>query len=557
MKLITIMNTSVVHQLYSGLLQGLGMKATYNGVTPTSLGQKRKERGAKKRKNEDRVTEGAKIPLPPSFPPPGAPPVPPPSHLHQSYIPGGFSGNDTGILPFQEPLQPWKNNIQTNVPTSGLPGIPAEHPFPFSNNIGFNSGAMNTGSYVAPKPEKSGTIPSTLSAYPYLNNFGNFPQLGSLGAWNAAAGNGSIQAMNSTPHSSTGNDSRKRKSSKMKSQKVDGSKGRSMPSVEEIERRRKRAARFNSPQHSRSSTSLDDEENFANLNAISTKSHKYDKDKRIVGRCQALEKSYLRLTSEPNPDLVRPLNVLKKTYAMLTKKHQKRQASYQYLCDQFKSMRQDLRVQMIENQFAVKVYEAHARIALENDDIGEFNQCQSRLITLFELPSIKPSCLEEFTSYRVLYYMLTEDNGSINTLRLKLMTEKQAIFNNAMVQTAFKLAHARLLGDYHNFMRMYAAMKTLGKKLVDAFIEKEKLKSLVVICKSYNQIKLDFLTRELQFKNEEESMNFLERTNLRKYIITKNAGEDNELQYLDTKACRIPIGQQYSNSRKIDIKGQQ
>ena len=100
-------------------------------------------------------------------------------------------------------------------------------------------------------------------------------------------------------------------------------------------------------------------------------------------------------------------------------------------------------------------------------------------------------------------------------------------------------------------------MKSLGKKLVDAFIEKEKLKSLVVICKSYNQINLDFLMKELQFKDGGEMTEFFRRTNIQKYVIIKNPGETNEFQYLDTRACRLPILQQYFHSKKIDIKGQQ
>lgn len=85
----------------------------------------------------------------------------------------------------------------------------------------------------------------------------------------------------------------------------------------------------------------------------------------FVGTCQNLEKSYFRLTEAPNPATVRPLAVLRKTLKMLEAKA-KDGASYSYLCDQYKSLRQDLTVQHIRNDFTVKAYENHARLALLN-----------------------------------------------------------------------------------------------------------------------------------------------------------------------------------------------
>lgn len=89
-----------------------------------------------------------------------------------------------------------------------------------------------------------------------------------------------------------------------------------------------------------------------------------DGDQPLVGRCMSLEKQYFRLTSAPDPANVRPLHILEKTLELLKKKWRDEQ-NYSYICDQFKSLRQDLTVQHIKTDFTVTVYEIHARIALE------------------------------------------------------------------------------------------------------------------------------------------------------------------------------------------------
>lgn len=224
----------------------------------------------------------------------------------------------------------------------------------------------------------------------------------------------------------------------------------------------------------------------------------------VVGRCQTLEKKYFRLTSAPNPDHVRPEPVLKQTLDFLKKKWRK-ESNYSYICDQFKSLRQDLTVQHIKNKFTVEVYEIHARIALEKGDLGEYNQCQTQLRALYA-QNLGGNPME-FKAYRILYFIHTCNRTALNDVLAELTPAEK---DEPAIRHALGVRSALALGNYHKFFRLYLETPNMGAYLMDMFVVRERLVALSNICKAYKpDVKLRFITEELGFESDAEAAQFI------------------------------------------------
>lgn len=198
----------------------------------------------------------------------------------------------------------------------------------------------------------------------------------------------------------------------------------------------------------------------------------------IVGTCEVLEKRYLRLTAPPIPSKVRPENILRQTLDLLKKKW-KKESNYSYICDQFKSMRQDLTVQHLKNDFTVSVYEIHARIALEKGDLGEYNQCQTQLKSLYAL-GLKGNPIE-FKAYRILYFIHTANRSGLNDTLADLTTAEKEQWP---IKHALSVRSALALGNYHKVFQLYLDTPNMGAYLMDMFVTRERLAALCNICKA-------------------------------------------------------------------------
>ncbi|KAI8878344.1 SAC3/GANP domain-containing protein [Backusella circina FSU 941] len=266
-------------------------------------------------------------------------------------------------------------------------------------------------------------------------------------------------------------------------------------------------------------------------------------NRTVVGTSTKLEKQYLRLTSAPDPATVRPLAILKQTLALLKDKWKVEQ-NYTYICDQFKSMRQDLTVQRIKNEFTVEVYEIHARIALEKGDLGEYNQCQTQLKGLYS-SGIEGKVME-FTAYRILYFLHTQNWADVNATMAELTIEQKA---DEFVQHALQVRSSLATSNYHRFFQLYNTAPNMGGYLMDQFVERERVQSLIILCKACRpDLSLDFIQHELSFDDPEALLKFL--TEQKACILKDN------LNFLDTRAAHLGLVESSRKYKKIDIKGQ-
>ncbi|KAG0049653.1 hypothetical protein BGZ83_005514 [Gryganskiella cystojenkinii] len=273
----------------------------------------------------------------------------------------------------------------------------------------------------------------------------------------------------------------------------------------------------------------------------------------IVGTSTKLEKNYLRLTSAPEPSTVRPVHILKKTLELLKDKWRQDQ-NYAYICDQFKSVRQDLTVQRIKNEFTVQVYEIHARIALEKGDLGEYNQCQTQLKQLYQY-GLKGHVME-FAAYRILYLLHTRNPSDIIAMLASLTpAQKQDPFVKHALQVRTSLASS----NYHALFKLYLESPNMGGYLMDQFVERERVEAMKTICKAYRpSIEVSFLVSTLGFTDEIDCINFLKSIGILAFLNqdADPATGKKQHQYLDTKQAVPYVLEAGKKYQVIDIKGQ-
>ncbi|CAK61107.1 unnamed protein product (macronuclear) [Paramecium tetraurelia] len=232
---------------------------------------------------------------------------------------------------------------------------------------------------------------------------------------------------------------------------------------------------------------------------------------KITGTCEDLEKPYYRLTGLPDPNTIRPEHILKKALNHILEKWKNYQADYNFTIEQFRSIRQDLLVQHIENRFTVQVYEENARICLECGDFPRYESCWTMLCDLYDMISISEGKdanfignKVEFDSYRIVYLTMLNKQDQL----VKILHQNS---DDQRIKFALGIRESYKCGNYVKLFKDYKeASETMGS-IINHFLVRIRVKALKQIVKTYiSNIELEYLARLLAFQDVEQFKQFMQ-----------------------------------------------
>eukprot|EP00536_Pseudo-nitzschia_multiseries_P005541 jgi/Psemu1/190754/e_gw1.104.56.1 len=333
---------------------------------------------------------------------------------------------------------------------------------------------------------------------------------------------------------------------------------------QEKRKRQKRMKRF--VEHNQKTSlgtegSIDKELKASRSRAIKNDCNEFAKNNQFLGTSSALEKPFMRLTTAPKSEDVRPLQVLRKSLSHV-KAHYIQNEDFDFANEQLKSIRQDITVQHLRNNFVLEVYETHSRILLENGDLNEFNQCQTMIKSLTS-PShssmdwgdfsenqdsqgrdsksntIDTSNLllvqteeaaDEFQAYSLLYdlcqnswsdlkvhiFLSTRTRMDIANPKANNSEKSQSnnrippITRGSSVRHALSVVKAIIHDDYLAFFRLYDSAPNMSAYLMDFLVRRVRNVAYARIVAAYRPtISTEGLREALSFRDFEETRKFL------------------------------------------------
>ena len=173
-----------------------------------------------------------------------------------------------------------------------------------------------------------------------------------------------------------------------------------------------------------------------------------------------------------------------------------------------KAVRQDLTIQRIQNKFSIDVYETHARIALLEGDLNEFNQCQTQLKDLYD--TVTHCYPDEFLAYRLLYHVFLTTSSKYDAAALEI-TKLLGYPTGPALEHALQVRESVALSDYLQFFRLHKEVPNLGECLTRRMAPTMRLRALKRITKAFRpSLDLTVCTEWLGLGSIEECRTWIE-----------------------------------------------
>lgn len=246
---------------------------------------------------------------------------------------------------------------------------------------------------------------------------------------------------------------------------------------------------------------------------------------KLVGTCQNLEKPYFRLTTFPRAQDVRPLSVLRLSLRHTKAKYIKEE-DFEWANEQLKSIRQDMTVQNLREEFVLEVYETHARLLLEHGDLNEFHQCQCMIQTLtgmngksdIEGPQVEREPWENVDTSNILLKQSAEisDEFKAYCLLYALVQNQPNLTSNFDDSPLSSQLHAQSVvlsvihSDYRTFFRLYKNAPNLSAYLMDFLVLRVRQSAMERMLAAYRPtLSMEQIRETLAFPDLEAARLFL------------------------------------------------
>ena len=231
------------------------------------------------------------------------------------------------------------------------------------------------------------------------------------------------------------------------------------------------------------------------------------KENKIVGTSRALEKQYLRITgADLDPSMYRPPDVLHESFKYCMDKFNQTR-NYVYIRDQLRSIRQDLTVQGIEDEFSVLVYETVTKLAIEHLDWDNFNQSLNPLESLYADGFGKEENIAEISGYRIMYLIGFKDVTGLYSF-IPLLDDN--IYASKPVQFALEAWKAISQNYWPKFFQLYSEATPLMRNVMTISLPSVRFEALEQIRRSIRTPSLEDYRTFLYFDTLDETKKYLD-----------------------------------------------